>query len=154
MSSPNEKIEHITDIKGNIDEAWNALSDLSSWEWNKWTRLEPESLTTGAKCKMRASFKGDDEWVEYDCVLAEVNPKTYTLSWSGSVAGGCLFSGFHTMRLETVQIDDSEWVRLTHTETFGGILPVLWLGLDYNVLNENYLLMNRGFKSFIEKRNT
>ena len=105
------------------------------------------------KCKMRASFKGDDEWVEYDCILAEVDPKTYTLSWSGSVAGGCLFSGYHTMRLETVHIDNSEWVRLTHTEKFGGILPALSLGLDYNIWwNKNYLLlMNTSFKSCVEE---
>jgi hypothetical protein len=102
---------------------------------------------------LKASFKGDDEWVEYDCILAEVNPKTHTLSWTGSLAGGCLFSGSHTMRLEAVHIDDSDWVRLTHTENFGGILPAVWLGMDYNQLNKNYLLMNTSFKSFIEEGN-
>lgn len=153
MSKPNKQIKHVTDIKGNINNVWDALSDLNSWEWNKWTRLQVDSIRDGAKGTMRASFKGDDEWVEYDFVLEEVNPNTHTLSWSGSVAGGCLFSGFHTMRLESVRLEDSEdeWVRLTHTEMFGGILPALWLGLDYNVLNENYLLMNKSLKRFIEE---
>eukprot|EP00537_Pseudo-nitzschia_pungens_P011859 CAMPEP_0172382080 /NCGR_PEP_ID=MMETSP1061-20121228/77_1 /TAXON_ID=37318 /ORGANISM="Pseudo-nitzschia pungens, Strain cf. pungens" /LENGTH=217 /DNA_ID=CAMNT_0013109889 /DNA_START=295 /DNA_END=949 /DNA_ORIENTATION=- len=40
--------------------------------------------------------------------------------------------------------------RLVHTETFRGLLPFFSLGLPYETLNRNYLLMNESLKKFVE----
>ena len=40
--------------------------------------------------------------------------------------------------------------RLIHTEIFGGLLPALGVGLPYNILDRNYLLMNESLKKFVE----
>ena len=78
-----------------------------------------------------------------------MNAKNHTLAWKGSVLGGWLFSGYHTMRLESI---DGTGTRLIHTEVFGGLLPLLKLGLPYTTLDRNYRLMNESLKNHIEKQ--
>jgi hypothetical protein len=42
--------------------------------------------------------------------------------------------------------------QLIHTEAFGGLLPMLGLGLPYKKLNENYLKINMAFKDHVEAK--
>lgn len=154
-TSPNKNIEHITEIDAPIDEVWSAIINIHDWSWNKWTRLDAEKAEEGIRGKLRASYEGDDKWETFDFEFGEVNSKSYILIWFGKVAGGCLFSGFHTMRLEVInegRDGPSTRTRLIHTEKFGGMLPALGLGLPYDTLDRNYLLMNKSLKEVIENK--
>lgn len=92
-----------------------------------------------------ASFEGDDDWESYSFTFGEVGDNSMT--WVGSIGPcGSLFHGHHTMRLEEIEGD----TRLIHTEKFSGILPRFGLGLPYNKLDRNYLLMNKALKKFVE----
>jgi len=148
MSTPNKSIEHVTDINAPIEDVWKLLIDIDDWKWNKWTRLEAKEAAEGIEGKLKASYEGNDEWETFDFVFAEVNLKSFILSWSGSVGpSGCLFNGYHTMRLENI---GKSGTRLFHTEKFGGLLPLVGLGLPYDTLNRNYLLMNESLKQYAE----
>ena len=166
MSHPNKKIEHVTLINAPVDKVWKALIDINDWSWNKWTRLEAEEAPVeGVKGKLKACYEGndddDDEWETFDFTFGKVDPDTFTLSWFGSIGPcGCIFEGYHTMRLEVVVEDDKHHegggegsapsTRLIHTERFSGMLPALGIGLPYKILDRNYLLMNESLKDFVE----
>ena len=50
------------------------------------------------------------------------------------------------MKLEILSENQT---RLIHSEKFGGLLPALGLGLPYETLDKNYLLMNENLKKFV-----
>uniref|UniRef100_A0A6V2FQQ8 Activator of Hsp90 ATPase N-terminal domain-containing protein n=1 Tax=Ditylum brightwellii TaxID=49249 RepID=A0A6V2FQQ8_9STRA len=151
MPSPRQSIEHVTDINAPIDFVWKLLIDTDDWEWNKWTRLKADGVSEGIEGKLMASYEGDNRWKTFDFKFAEVNSKSHVLSWSGSVGpSGCLFQGYHTMRLEAIAREGEDITRLFHTEKFGGLLPIFGLGLPYNTLDRNYLLMNESLKNHAE----
>jgi hypothetical protein len=95
---------------------------------------------------MRAT--NDQDWETFDFFFGEVSQENHSLTWKGTVmAGGVLFSGHHTMELEKL---DDQTTRLIHKERFGGLLPMLNLGLPYKTLDRNYLLMNKALKAHVE----
>ena len=99
---------------------------------------------------MNESYDGNDEWETFDFNFGEVSSKDYILQWLGNVGpSGCLFSGVHTMELEVIS---KHQTRLIHSEKFGGLLPALGLGLPYETLDRNYLLMNESLKKFVETK--
>ena len=152
MPTSNRNIKHVTNINAPIEVVWKALVDIDAWEWNKWTRLEAKEASEGTRGKLRASYEGDGEWETFDFTFGEVDSVAHILNWKGSVGPfGCLFTGNHVMRLENIVDDDgSGLTRLIHTETFGGLLPALGMGLPYKILDRNYLLMNESLKKFVE----
>mmetsp|Transcript_18795 Transcript_18795/g.54121 ORF Transcript_18795/g.54121 Transcript_18795/m.54121 type:complete len:175 (+) Transcript_18795:135-659(+) len=160
--SPNKKIEHITRIQAPIETIWSALIDVHDWSWNKWTKLEIEASQQPKEemqGKLRASYEGNDEWETFDFTFGEIvsGPKEYVLTWRGSVGpSGCLFRGNHSIRLVEENANHTngmKWTKLVHLEHFGGILPALGLGLPYETLDRNYLLMNEALKEFVEGKN-
>ena len=150
-SSSRWNIYHKTEIDAPIEKTWNALLDIKHWDWNKWTKLEANKVSTGTKGKLKASYDGNDVWKTFDFTFDEVNSKHYILSWFGDVGpSGCLFSGYHTMQLEKGGPDADEKTILIHHERFNGLLPALGLGLPYKKLDRNYRFMNEEFKKFVE----
>lgn len=147
---PHQKIEHVTTIDAPIEAVWKALIDTKDWSWNHWTRLETnEAPTVGLQGTLKACYGGNNQdWQSFPFEFADVDPKHHVLAWKGQVLGGCLFSGYHTMRLEKVTANQT---KLTHTEVFGGILPMLRLGLPYPKLDRNYRLMNESMKKYAEE---
>jgi len=152
--NPNQKIEHVTIIDAPIQTVWKALVDVNDWSWNKWTRLEAGAPAVGLKGTLRACYEGNDQdWQTFPFEFAEVDPDHHVLAWKGSVLGGCLFKGHHTMRLEKFgSSEKAPKTKLIHTEVFGGILPKIHLGLPYTKLERNYRLMNESLKEFVESK--
>ncbi|CAJ1962306.1 unnamed protein product [Cylindrotheca closterium] len=142
-------ISHETIIEAPIDLVWKELIAIDDWEWNRWTRLKATEPVEGTSGKLMASYEGDDKWQEFDFTFGPVNESSHILTWQGSVAGGCLFSGYHTMQLESVKEGQT---KLIHKEQFGGLLPMIGAGLPYKTLNRNYLLMNESLKDNVEKK--
>mmetsp|Transcript_34957 Transcript_34957/g.41741 ORF Transcript_34957/g.41741 Transcript_34957/m.41741 type:complete len:154 (-) Transcript_34957:231-692(-) len=144
-------ISHSTLIQAPLNEVWKELIAIDDWGWNRWTKLKAEEAPVeGARGKLLASYEGDGQYKEFDFVFGPVSESEHLLTWMGSVGPkGCVFSGYHTMRLEA--ITESE-TNLIHKEKFGGILPQLGLGLPYKTLNENYLLMNESLKKCVEEK--
>jgi hypothetical protein len=142
------KISHTTIISAPIDQIWKALIDIDDWKWNKWTRLEASQAKTGVTGKLKGCYEGNDQdWETFNFFFGEISQENHLLTWKGKVAGGVLFSGHHTMELEKI---DDQTTRLIHEERFGGLLPMLNLGLPYKTLDRNYLLMNKALKAHVE----
>jgi hypothetical protein len=148
-------ITHITEIQAPIEFVWKTLFDLDDWKnWNKWTLISTKdpSVTPkqGVPGILKVCYEGDDQnWQTYDFVFGEILHENHLLTWQGAVAGGCLFSGHHTMRLEGTSPNETN---LTHAEQFGGMLPMMGVGLPYKTMNRNYLLMNESFKAHVEQQ--
>jgi len=152
---PHQKIEHVTIINAPIETVWKAILDTNDWNWNKWTRLEAGTPTVGLQGTLMACYEGNDkDWQTFAFEFAEVDSKSHTLAWKGSVGpfDGCLFRGYHTMRLTTTISNVPNETKLIHTEVFGGLLPILRLGLPYSKLDRNYRLMNEALKEFVENK--
>ena len=146
-----QNIEHITDINAPIQDVWDALVDLKSWEeWNRWTTLEASEARTGVQGKLHACYNGDGKDLRtFDFAFSEVDPNKSKIVWSGRVAGGFLFKGEHSINLQFV---NNSTTKLVHKESFGGLLPALGLGLPYKTLDRNYLLMNKAMKKYVETK--
>lgn len=158
----NKNISHITEIDAPVDAVSAALFDLEDWKnWNKWTLLATKAPKATAKVAtpgiLSACYEGNDkDWQTFDFVFGEIrNVRTgdddCLLTWKGSVLGGLLFSGHHTIRLEAME-NDSKKTRMIHEEKFGGLLPAIGMGLPYKKLNRNYLLINEALKAHVESR--
>jgi hypothetical protein len=151
---PHRVIEHVTTIDAPIDDVWRHLVDVNDWSWNRWTQLEAGTPAIGLKGTLRACYDGNNkDWVTFPFEFAEVDPDHHVLAWKGSVGpfGGCLFRGYHTMRLEKTTTDNGvHRTSLIHTEVFDGLLPFLRVGLPYAKLDRNYRLMNEGLKEHVE----
>jgi len=156
---PHKTIEHTTIIDASVDDVWRALIDVNDWRWNRWTKLEAGTPAVGLKGTLRACYEGDDrDWMTFRFEFAEVDPDRHVLAWKGEVGpfDGCLFRGYHTMRLEPTTADDDDRTsaprktRLVHREVFGGLLPTLRCGLPYAKLDRNYRLMNEALKEHVE----
>jgi hypothetical protein len=142
-------ISHETIIHAPTDKVWEELIAISDWEWNKWTKLKADKAAEGTKGTLLASYEGNDIWQNFDFEFGPVSESQYLLTWIGSVGPrGFLFSGHHTMQLEAINAKET---RLIHREQFGGILPMLGLGLPYKTLKRNYLLMNKALKDTVER---
>jgi len=155
---PNKKIEHTTVIDAPVEAVWKALVDTNDWSWNQWTRLDTSGTApvAGLQGTLKACYEGNDQdWQSFPFEFAEVDysEKQHVLAWKGKVLAGILFSGYHTMRLEPITTLDSETqhTKLIHTEIFGGLLPMLKLGLPYPKLDRNYRLMNESLKKHVEE---
>jgi hypothetical protein len=144
-------IKHSTIIDAPIETVWKDIVDTSYWSWNRWTRLETDSAPTeGLQGKLKACYDGNDQdWQSFDFEFAQVDPRRHVLAWQGKVLGGLLFKGYHTMQLEAI---DAKQCKLIHTEVFGGLLPMLRLGLPYPKLDRNYRLMNESLKRHVEQQ--
>lgn len=131
---------HETMINAPVEEVWKELIAIDDWKWNKWTKLKADNPSEGVKGKLWASFKGDEEWKEFDFRFGRVSESEHLLTWMGGVGPkDILFSGYHTMKL--VEICEGK-TKMIHKEEFGGLLPALGLGLPFKTLDRNYLLMN------------
>lgn len=154
-------ISHTIEIDAPLEDVSKCLFDLNEWnEWNKWTLLATKDLKVAAKSGdpgiLKACYEGNNQdWQTFDFVFGEIrndstaNQKDRLLTWQGSVLGGCLFSGHHTIRLVTMGENKTKMI---HTETFGGVLPAMRMGLPYNKLNRNYRLINEAFKAHVEAK--
>mmetsp|Transcript_7714 Transcript_7714/g.16724 ORF Transcript_7714/g.16724 Transcript_7714/m.16724 type:complete len:161 (-) Transcript_7714:178-660(-) len=152
-------ISHETIINAPVTKVWKELIAIDDWSWNRWTKLKSSTPPKeGIQGKLLASYDGNDVWKEFDFTFGKVSESDYLLTWKGSVGlGGCLFSGYHTMRLEEVVGEEgvesetsNTTTRLIHREEFGGLLAKLGLGLPYKTLDRNYLLMNEALKECVE----
>ena len=130
------------------------------------------AVRPGSTGKLHACYQGDNKnWKTFDFefgaivvngVPIEKKAQTkekdfYLLTWKGQVGpGGSLFSGHHRMRLENLPVDaqgtQGRRTKLIHEESFGGLLPILGLGLPFATLNRNYRLMNEALKDHVEKK--
>jgi hypothetical protein len=147
---PHQSIQHVTLIDAPVETVWKALIDVNDWRWNLWTRLEAGTPAVGLKGTLKACYEGNDQdWQTFEFEFAEVDCEAHILAWKGEVGpfGGCLFKGYHTMKLEPV---NAKQTKLVHTEVFGGLLPMLRLGLPYSKLDRNYRLMNESLKEHVE----
>merc|ERR1719223_1672537 len=139
-ANPHQTIEHVTIIHAPSETVWKDLVNVHDWSsWNHWTRLDiiidsddddddddvdaKTKPSVGLPGKLRACYEGNDaNWQTFDFEFAEVDAKHHVLAWKGAVAGGCLFSGYHTMRLEAHNDDgnnnNNNNTKLIHTEVF------------------------------------
>lgn len=148
---PHQRIQHVTLINAPVEIVWKTILDVNDWRWNLWTRLEAGMPAVGLKGTLKACYEGNNQdWQFFEFEFAEVDSNTHTLAWKGEVGpfGGCLFQGYHSMKLEQV---NAKQTKLVHTEVFGGFLPMLRLGLPYTKLDRNYRLMNESLKEHVEK---
>lgn len=146
-----QNISHETIIHAPIERVWKELIAIDDWQWNRWTRLQADKVVEGTKGTLLACYEGDNtNWKEFQFEFGPISESQHLLTWFGRVGpGGCLFSGYHTMQLESIN-GKSEETKLIHKEVFGGILPMIKLGLPFETLNRNYLLMNESLKATVE----
>lgn len=144
-------ISHETIIYAPIAQVWKELIAIDDWQWNRWTRLSADKgPVEGTKGTLLACYKGDDNWKEFDFEFGPVSESQHLLTWFGNVGpGGCLFSGYHTMQLEAINEKET---KLIHKEKFGGMLPMINVGLPFKTLNRNYLLINEALKNRVEMK--
>jgi len=153
LSPSRWNILHKTQVNAPIDEVWDPLIDIDNWEWNKWTKLKADEASTGTSGTLLASYEGNGIYEEFDFTFGEVNAETYSMNWFGDLGpSGIIFHGDHTIKLE--EGPDPDTTNIIHTEQFTGLGPILGIGLPYETLDRNYLLMNEALRDYVENNNT
>lgn len=118
-------IETSIDISAPVERVWGVLTDFSSYpEWSRFIASIEGKPSPGAKLSVRLDDGGGAMQFRPEVLIC----KPYELRWRGVLGAPFLFSGEHSFRLEALP---GGGTRLTHAETFGGLLvPLLWKRLD------------------------
>jgi hypothetical protein len=145
MLSPNRwNSSHTTAINAPISVVWDSLSDIHSWEWNQWVRLDAQVVSSGVAGKAKVSNGKKRRWRVKDFAFGEVARDNFTFSWTTDL-GMCKCT--NTMRL--IPVGDKKAL-LTHIQTFHGVLPTLGLVLPFKKLKSYPFCMNEALKNHVE----
>jgi hypothetical protein len=145
MLSPSRwNSDHTTEINAPIDIVWESLSDIHSWGWNKWIRLDAEVAMSGASGKASVSYDAKKRRKLCDFSFGKVTRDDFVFEWRTSFG---LCNCTNTMELVSVGTKRSQ---LRHTQTFQGLLPGIGMGHPFKKLKSHALCMNEGLKNHVE----
>lgn len=127
------------------DIVWESLSDIHSWDWNRWIRLFSGAAKTGATGKVRIATDGDKSKVRYySFSFGKVSREDFTFEWRTRFG---LCSCTNMIQLVPVGSKNTE---IRHRLTFQGVLPAC-LGISWYKKIQSYsLCINEGLKNHVE----
>jgi len=133
------------DIDADPETVWEILTAFDTYpEWNPTLTRADGEPTEGATVDLRVE-PPDARSTEIEVVVETVD-RPRRLAWRGTLLHPLVFVGDHSFEIEPR--DDG--VRLSHDETFGGIVASLLV--DEDAIERGYEAMNEALKDRAESR--
>ena len=145
---------NIQEVKTEIDisappaKVWNIIIDINSWqEWSPIINASQGVATVGSKLNitMMSEEVGKDG-PNYSPVITELTEPNY-FHWRAHMLAEFVFTNEKIFKLE----ETSSGTRLTHTETFTGLLAPLFRGQMEKGVAPMLNAMNKALKDLAEK---
>lgn len=128
---------------------WDIISDINKWqEWSPIISASHGSTSVGSKLSitMIGKVKGRDG-PKYNPIITDLKEPNY-FRWRAHMLAGFIFTNDKTFELE----DTKSGTRLTHTESFKGLLAPIFCGQMEKGVPPMLNSMNQALKELAEKQ--
>ena len=143
-----QEIESEIEISAPPSEVWSIITDINNWkEWSP--IIEDSSGTASVGAELRITMIGKEEGEEgpkYNPIITELDQPNY-LRWRAHMLAGFIFTNYKIFELE----ETSSGTRLTHTESFKGLLAPIFCGQMEKGVPPMLNSMNKSLKVLAEQ---
>ena len=143
-----QEIKTEIDISAPPSKVWSIMSDINGWK--EWSPIINDSQGTAALgSELTITMMGKEEGKDgpkYSPVITAFDEPTY-FRWRAHMLAGFIFTNDKIIELE----ETSSGTRLTHTETFKGLLAPVFCGQMEKGVPPMLNSMNKALKDLAEK---
>jgi hypothetical protein len=127
---------------------WSILADINNWqEWSPIINASNGEASIGSKLSITMMGKEEGkDGPKYNPVIEELNEPHY-FRWRAHMLAGFIFTNDKIFELE----ETKSGTRLTHTETFKGLLAPIFCGQMEKGVPPMLNSMNKALKELAEK---
>jgi hypothetical protein len=143
-----QEIKTEIEISAPPSKVWSIISDINNWkEWSPIINDSQGTATVGSELiiTMIGKEEGKDG-PKYNPIITELDEPNY-LRWRAHMLAGFIFTNYKIFELE----ETSSGTRLTHTESFAGLLAPIFCGQMEKGVPPMLNSMNNALKDLAEK---
>jgi len=143
-----QEIKTEIEIKAPSSKVWDIITDINKWhEWSPIINDSQGDASVGSSLSitMMGKEKGKDG-PKYNPTITELKEPNY-FHWRAHMLAGFIFTNDKIFKLEETQ----SGTRLTHTETFRGLLAPIFCGQMEKSVPPMLNSMNKALKELAEK---
>ncbi|MBL4762378.1 MAG: SRPBCC domain-containing protein [Gammaproteobacteria bacterium] len=144
-----QEIKTEIEISAPPSKVWSIIKDINNWhQWSPIINASNGEASIGSKLSitMMGKEKGQDG-PQYNPIIKELNEPNY-FRWRAHMLAGFIFTNDKIFELE----ETKSGTRLTHTETFKGILTPIFFGQVKKAVPPMLNSMNKALKELAEKK--
>jgi hypothetical protein len=136
------------EIAASPSKVWGILMDVNSWQdWSPIINASSGEVAIGSKLNITMMGKEEGkDGPQYTPIIKELNDSKY-FRWRANMMAGFIFTNDKIFELE----ETKSGTRLTHTETFKGLLAPLFYGQMEKGVPPMLSAMNKALKELAEK---
>lgn len=129
-------------------EIWPIITDINNWkEWSPIISDSRGEAAVDSELTITMVGKGEGEdGPKYNPIITELDEPNY-FRWRAHMLAGFVFTNYKIIELE----ETGSGTRLTHTESFKGLLAPILCGQMENGVPQMLNSMNKALKDLVEK---
>lgn len=143
-----QEIKTEIEISAPPSKVWSIITDINNWkEWSPIIKDSYGTASVGSELTITMTDKEEGkEGPKYNPIIAELNEPHY-FRWRAHMLAGFIFTNDKILELE----ETSSGTRLTHTESFKGLLAPIFCGQMENNVPPMLNSMNKALKELAEQ---
>jgi len=136
------------EISAPSSKVWDIIVDINNWkEWSPIINASSGEASIGSKLSITMAGKEEGkDGPKYNPIIKELNKPNY-FCWRAHMLAGFIFTNDKIFELE----ETKSGTRLTHTETFKGLLAPMFSGQMEKGVPQMLNSMNKALKELAEK---
>ena len=143
-----QEIKTEIEISAPPSKVWDIITDINKWqEWSPIINASHGSSSVGSKLSITMMGKEEGkDGPKYNPIITELDQPNY-LRWRAHMLAGFIFTNYKIFELE----ETNSGTRLTHTESFKGLLAPIFCGQMEKGVPPMLNSMNKALKDLAEK---
>jgi hypothetical protein len=143
-----QEIKTDIEISAPPSKVWPILTDINNWqEWSPIIKESHGTASVGSELTITMIGKEDGkDGPKYNPIITELDEPNH-LRWRAHMLAGFIFTNYKIFELE----ETSSGTRLTHTESFKGLLAPIFCGQMEKGVPPMLNSMNKALKDLAEK---
>jgi len=143
-----QEIKTEIEISAPLSKVWSIITDINKWqEWSPTINASNGEVSVGSELSITMMSKEEGkDGPKYNPVIKELNEPRY-FRWRAHMLAGFIFTNDKIFELEETE----SGTRLTHTETFKGLLVPIFGGQMEKGIPPMLNSMNAALKELAEK---
>ena len=143
-----QEIKTEIEISAPSSKVWTIITDINNWkEWSPIIKDSNGTASVGSELTITMIGKEEGkEGPKYNPIITELDQPNY-LRWRAHMLAGFIFTNYKVFELE----ETSSGTRLTHTESFKGLLSPIICGQMEEGVPPMLNSMNKALKDLAER---
>ena len=143
-----QEIKTEMEIAAPPSKVWSIITDINNWkEWSPIIKESNGTASVGSELTITMSGKEEgNEGPKYYPIVTELDEPNY-FRWRAHMLAGFIFTNYKIFELE----ETSSGTRITHTESFKGMLAPIFCGRMEKGVPPMLNSMNKALKDLAEK---